>query len=136
MVCSKGFENMDVKVLKQVPKFKYLGSIMREDGKNKEDITERIKEAKVMFNNEKQLLCSNNLSLEMKKKLIQSCNWGVAVCGSETRTVGKYEERIIDAFETWSWRRMLKIEWTGRIKTDEDFQRAKGERLLLKIFKK
>jgi hypothetical protein len=32
-----------------------------EDGKNKEDIIKRIKEAKVMFNNKKQLLFSSNL---------------------------------------------------------------------------
>jgi len=54
-----------------------------------------------MFNNEKQLQCSNNFSLEMKKKLIQSCIWSVALYGSETRTVGKSEERIINACETW-----------------------------------
>jgi hypothetical protein len=23
-----------------------------------------------------------------------------------------YEERIVNAFETWCWRRMLKIKWT------------------------
>jgi uncharacterized protein YydD (DUF2326 family) len=34
----------------------------------------RIREAKVTFNNKKQLLCSNNLSLEMKKKL-QCHSW-------------------------------------------------------------
>ena len=72
----------------------------------------------------------------MKKKHIKSCIWNVALCGSETRTVGKYEERIIDAFETWCWRRKLKIKWTDRITNDEGFQRAKGERLLLKIKKK
>ena len=59
---------MDDDTLKQVPNFKYLGSIFREDGKNKEDTIQRIIEAKVMFNNEKQLLCSNIFSLEMKKK--------------------------------------------------------------------
>ena len=31
----------------------YLGSIFTEDGKNKEDIIQRIKEAKVMFNKQK-----------------------------------------------------------------------------------
>jgi hypothetical protein len=36
-----------------VPKFKYLGRIFTEDGKNKEDIIQWIKEAKVMFNNKK-----------------------------------------------------------------------------------
>ena len=42
MVCSKDFKNinnkMDDNPLRQVPKFKYLGSIITEDGKNKEDI--------------------------------------------------------------------------------------------------
>jgi dephospho-CoA kinase len=76
MVCSKDYENINIKmdddIVKQVTKFKYLGSIFTEDGKNEEDIIKRFKEAKVMFNNKKQLLCSNNLSLEMKKKLIKS----------------------------------------------------------------
>jgi len=75
--------------------------------------------------NKKQLLCSNNLILEMKKKLIKSCIWSVAVCRSETGTVGKNEVRIVSAFETRSWRRMLKIKWTDRITSDEVFQRAK-----------
>jgi len=42
-----------------------------------------------MFNNKKQLLCSNNLSLEMKESHINSCICSVAVCGTETWTVGK-----------------------------------------------
>ena len=103
---------MDDNALKQVPKFKYLGSIITEDGKNKEDITQQITEAKVMFNNKKQLLCLNNLSLEMKNKLIKSCIWSVALYGQETWTIGKNEETIINAFETWRWRRMLQIKWT------------------------
>ena len=90
---------MDDNALKQVPKFKYLGSIFTEDGKNKEDIIRRIKEAKVMFNNKKQLLCLNNLSLEMKKKLIESCIWSVAVCGSETWIIEKNEERLVNALK-------------------------------------
>jgi len=87
MVCSKDPENINIKMddtLKQAPKFKYLGSIFTEDGKSKEGIIQRIEEAKVMFNNKKHLHCSNNLSLEMKKELIRSCIWSVAVYGSET----------------------------------------------------
>jgi len=57
MVCSKDFENINIKMddnaPKQVPNCKYLGSIITEDGKNKEDIIQRIKEAKIMFNNKK-----------------------------------------------------------------------------------
>jgi hypothetical protein len=43
-------------------------------------------------NNKKQLLCSNNLSLEMKKKLTKNCIWSVALYGSETWTLGKKME--------------------------------------------
>jgi len=61
MVCSKDPENINIKMdddaLKQKPKFKYLGSIFTEDWKNKEDITQRTKEAKIMFNNKQSLFC-------------------------------------------------------------------------------
>jgi len=57
MVCSKDLEIINIKMednaLKQVPKFKYTGSIFTGDGKNKEDIIQLIKEAKVMLNNKK-----------------------------------------------------------------------------------
>jgi hypothetical protein len=93
MVCSKDPENINIKMdddaLKQVPKSKYLGTIFMEEGKNKEDIIQLITEAKVMFNNKKQLICPNNLSSEMKKKLIKSCIWSIALHGSQTWTLGK-----------------------------------------------
>jgi hypothetical protein len=70
MVCSQNPENINVKTdddaLQKAPKW----DIYR-IWKNKEDIIQRIKEAKVLFNNKKQLLCSNNLSLEIKMKLIR-----------------------------------------------------------------
>jgi hypothetical protein len=51
---------------------------------NKEDIIKLIQEAKLMFNNKKQLLFSNNLILEITTKLIKSCIWSVSVYESET----------------------------------------------------
>jgi len=70
----------------------YVGSTFREDGENKEDIIQRIKEAKVRFNNINQPLCSNNLSLEIKRKLIEIVFWSVALFGSETWTLVINEE--------------------------------------------
>ena len=71
--------------------------------------------------------------MEIQKKRIKSCIWSVAVCGSEPWTIGKNEERVVNGFETWSWRGMLKIKWTDRVTNDEVFQRAKEGRLLLEI---
>ena len=61
------------------------------------------------------------LSLEINKKLIKCSIWGVALNGSETWTLGKNEERVVNAFETWSWRGMLK-KWTEVIKNDDFFK--------------
>jgi len=41
----------------------------------------------------------------------------------------------VNAFVTWSWRRMLKIRWADRVTNDNVFQRAKEKRLVLKIKK-
>ena len=88
-----------------------------------------------MFNNKRQLLCSNNLSLEIKKELIKSCVWSVALYRSEKWTLERNEERVVNAFETRCWIRMLKIKWKDRITNDEVFQRAKEESPLFKILK-
>ena len=71
----------------------------------------------------------------MKKKLTKSCIWIVAVYGSETETLGKNEDRVVNTrtSETCRWRRMLQIKWTDRVRNGEVFQRTKEERLLLKI---
>ena len=38
----------------------------------------------------------------------------VVMCGCESWTVEKVECRRIDAFELWSWRRLLRVPWTAR----------------------
>jgi hypothetical protein len=53
---------------------------------------QRTKEAKVMFNNKKQLLYSSNLCFETNKKLLKRCIWSVAVFGSETWILGETEK--------------------------------------------
>ena len=53
----------------------------------------------------------SNLSLEIKNNFVKNCICSVALCGSETLTRGKNEERVVNAFETWCWRRMLKVKW-------------------------
>jgi hypothetical protein len=66
-VCSKDPKNIYIKIdddaLKQVTKFKYLGSIFTEDGINKEDTIERVEQAKVMFNNKNnEIICQTDYS--------------------------------------------------------------------------
>jgi hypothetical protein len=49
--------------------------------------------------------------------------WSVALYGSETWTPPqKNENRILNAFETWCYRGMLKIKWTDRITNEDVFK--------------
>ena len=38
----------------------------------------------------------------------------VVMYGCESWTIKKTEHRIIDAFELWFWRRLLRVPWTAR----------------------
>ena len=62
--------------------------------------------------------------------------WSIALYGSETWTVGKGETRKTEAFETWCYRRLLKLSWTERITNEEVFRRAGENRRFLKEMKK
>jgi hypothetical protein len=45
----------------------------------------------------------------------------------------KHGPRVVNVFETWCWRRMLKLNWTDRMTNGEVFQRVKEVRILLNI---
>ena len=53
-------------------------------------------------------------ALPTKVRLVKATVFPVVMCGCERWTVKKAERRRIDAFELWSWRRLLRVLWTAR----------------------
>ena len=49
-----------------------------------------------------------------KVHLVKAMVFPVVMYGCEGWTVKKAEHRIIDAFELWCWRRLLRVPWTAR----------------------
>ena len=49
-----------------------------------------------------------------KVRLVKAMVFPVVMYGCESWTVKKAERRRIDAFELWSWRRLLRVPWTAR----------------------
>ena len=70
--------------------------------------------AKDAFSKRKDLL-SGGLSRVVKKRIIKSMVWSVALYGAETWTLKKEDIRKIEAFEMWIWRQMERISWTEKI---------------------
>ena len=52
--------------------------------------------------------------MSAKVHLIKAMVFPVVMYGCESWTVKKAERRRIDAFELWSWRRLLRVPWTAR----------------------
>ena len=57
---------------------------------------------------------SRDITLPTKVRLVKSMVFPVVMYGCESWTVEKAERRRIDAFELWSWRRLLRVSWTAR----------------------
>jgi len=60
------------------------------------------------------------------------------LCGSETWTIAKADEKRLLAFEAWCWRRMQTISWRehNNMTNEEVFARAEGRRCFMKNLKK
>ena len=60
------------------------------------------------------ILKSRDITLPTKVRLLKAMVFPVVMYGCESWTVKKPERRIIDAFELWCWRRLLRVPWTAR----------------------
>ena len=57
---------------------------------------------------------NRDITLPTKVHLVKAMVFPVVMYGCESWTVKKAERRRIDAFELWSWRRLLRVPWTAR----------------------
>ena len=57
---------------------------------------------------------SRDITLPTKVHKVKAMVFPVVIYGCESWTVKKAECQIIDAFELWCWRRLLRVPWTAR----------------------
>ena len=60
------------------------------------------------------ILKSRDITLSTKIRLVKATVFPVVMYGCESWTIKKAECQRIDAFELWSWRRLLRVIWTAR----------------------
>jgi hypothetical protein len=56
--------------------------------------------------------------------------------GAETWTLRKVDQKYLESFEMWWWRRMEKISWTDHVRNEEVLRRVKEERNILHTIKR
>jgi hypothetical protein len=118
-----------------VESFKYLGSILTNDGRCTCEIKCRIAMAEAAFK-KKRVLFTSTLDLEWRKKLVNCYVWTIALYGAETWTLLAVEQKHLESFEMWCWRRMEKISWTDHVRNKDVLLRVKEQRNILHEIRK
>jgi len=131
----KGTEPGLLALLENVKCFKYLGSMLTEDGRCTCKIKSRIAMGKTAFNKKKNLFTSK-LDLILRKKLVKCYIWSMALYGAETWTLRATDQKRLESFEMWRWRRMEKISWTDHVRDKEVLLRVNEQRNILHEIRK
>jgi len=121
---------MDQKQLENVECFKYLGSILTNDGRCTCENKYRIAMAKAALS-KKRALFTCTLNLELRKKLVKCYIWSIARYGAETWTLRTVDQKHLESFEMWCRRRMEKISWNDHVRNEEMLLRVKEQRNIL-----
>ena len=69
---------------------------------------------KKAMNNLNSILKSGDLTFLTKICLVKTMFYPVVMYGCESWTIKKAEQRRIDGFELWCWRRLLRAPWTTK----------------------
>ena len=96
-----------------VSDFIFLGSKITIDGDCSHETKRRLLLGKKVMTN-LSILKSRDITLSTNVCLVKAMVSPVVMYGCESWTVKKSERQIIDAFELWYWRRLLRVPWTAR----------------------
>ena len=91
--------------------------------------------AKAAFSKKKTLFTSK-LDLNLRKKLIKCYIWSMALYGAETWPIRAADQKYLESFEMWWWRRMEQISWTDHVRNEEVLLRVNEQRNILHEIRK
>ena len=97
-----------------VSDFIFLGSKITVDRDCSHEIKRCLLLGRKVMTNLDSILKSRDITLPTKVHLVKAMVFPVVMYGCESLTIKKAECRRIDAFELWSWRRLLRVPWTAR----------------------
>jgi len=100
---------IDGKTMETVTDFIFLGSKITVDGDCSHEIKRRLLLGRKAMTNLDSILKSRDVTLPTKVHLVKAMVFPVVMYGCESWTIKKAECGRIDAFESWCWRRLLRV---------------------------
>ena len=105
---------IDGETVKTLSDFIFWGSKITADGDCSHEIKRCLLLGRKFTTNIDSILKSRDITLPTKFRLFKAMVFPVVMYGCESWTVKKTKHQIIDAFELWCWRRLLRVPWTAR----------------------
>ena len=105
---------IDGETMETVADFIFLGSKITVDSDCTPEIKRQLLLGRKAMTNLDSILKSRDITLPAKVRLVKAMVFPVVMYGCESWTIMKAEHQIIDAFELWCWRRLLRVPWTAR----------------------
>ena len=90
------------------------GSKITADGDCSHEIKRHLLLGRKVMTNLDSILKSRHITLPTEVCLVKAVVFPVVMYGCESWTIKKAECPILDAFELWCWRRLLRVPWTKR----------------------
>jgi hypothetical protein len=88
----------------------------------------------IVFN--KLSLCANFFALYVEEETSEMLHLERGLYGAETWTLRAVDQKHLESFEMWCWRRMEKIRWTDHVKNEEVLLRVSEQRNMLHEIRK
>jgi hypothetical protein len=104
--------------------------MLTNDGRCTCEIKSRIAMAKAAFH-KKRALFKGKMDFELRKKLVKCYIWSKALYGAETFMLRAVDQKHLESYEMWCWRRMEKISWTDHVRNEEVLLTVKEQRNIL-----
>ena len=105
---------IDGETMETVTDFILGGSKITADGECSHEIKSCLFLERKALTNLESILKSRVIILPTKVHLVKAMVFPVVMCGCESWTTKKAEHWIIDAFELWCWRRLLRVPRTAK----------------------
>ena len=93
--------------------FIFSGSQITVDGDCSHEIKRHLLHGRKVMTNLDSIIKSRDITLPTKVHLVKAMVFPMVMYGCESWTIKKAEHQIIDAFELWCWRRLLRVPWTA-----------------------
>ena len=105
---------IDGETVETVVDFIFLGSKITADGDCSHEIKRHLLLGRKVMTNLDSILKSRDSTMSTKVHLVKSMVFPMVKYGCASWTIKKAENKRIDAFELWCWRRLLRVPWTAR----------------------